>query len=137
MVMPSIQEAIKDPETFENLRVQVVDRALRYHRRCLPDQFLNENMREWEELCDLCEARFGTEKNVPKRPRPPYPFDGLLDHYADEWSDKSFYIGGLDSLRDDPTIAGGLERWIRKAQARNKNRNRVSESVTLVPFCAF
>ena len=33
---------------------RVIDRALNYHRRFLPEQFLSENSREWSTLVDLC-----------------------------------------------------------------------------------
>ena len=50
--LPDLMQAIKDPEAFEVTKTQVINRVLNYHRRCLPEQFLKENMREWEEMCE-------------------------------------------------------------------------------------
>ena len=123
--LPDLMQAIKDPEAFEVTQTQVINRVLNYHRRCLPEQFLKENMREWEEMCDLVEARVRMQTGIAKIPeRPPYPFTGLLDLFANEWLDESLTIGGLRSLQDDP-IASSLERWIRSA--RSRNRKRVSD----------
>ena len=51
--------------------------------------------------------------------RPQYPFMGLLDQFADEFLDEKNSVGGLESLRHDP-IALDLEKWVRRARARNK-----------------
>ena len=118
--LPFVQEDLQNREVHESLRNQVLDRTLMYHRRCLPEQFLKENLREWEELCNLCEARAQSRSHGPKVPeRPQYPFAGLLDQFADEWLDENLSIGGLESLRNDP-IALSLEKWIGQAIARNK-----------------
>ena len=103
-----------------------------FHRRCLPEQFLKENMREWEDLCDLCETRvklYSSAIKVPQRPR--YPFSELLDQLADEWLSETFSIGNLESFRDDG-CAGALQKWIGQARTRNKVRIRLERDPQLL-----
>ena len=108
---------LETPEVFETLRSHILNRTILYLRRCLPEQFIRENVREWDELCDMCEARM--DPGVKNWQRPQYPFMGLLDQFADEFLDEKNSVGGLESLRHDP-IALDLEKWVRRARARNK-----------------
>ena len=137
-----IQQEMQTPEIFEQLQAQVLDRTLMYHRRCLPDQFLKENMREWDELCSMCEARaLGKPGAVQVPERPDYPFVGLLDSLAHEWLNKKLSIGGLASLRKSQ-IADELQRWIRQGMERDSVsglslsmyfRTRIALSVRVSP----
>ena len=126
-------QALENPETHQLAQDQVVENMLRYHHRGLPEQVLQENMREWGEMCDLCEARARLKPgDTPQRP--PYPFLHLLDNFVDEWTNPNLSIGGLESLRPHDTIVNGIEEWIEKA-LQKKVRMRSKKLWSLI-YCS-
>jgi acyl carrier protein/uncharacterized protein YkvS len=104
-----IQQEVLPSKDGVFLREQVLDRTISYHKRCLPQQFVGENRREWDDLCELCESN-GSSKKVT---RPAYPFHGLIDALANEWlMPEKLPIGSISSLAKTPEIASSLKRWV-------------------------
>ena len=78
----------------------MLERTLNYHRRFLPRDFVAENKAEWQRLVGMLKNR------SLRLPDPPYPFDGLADSLAPEWTNPSLPVGNLRSLEKDIKIYG-------------------------------
>ena len=49
----------------------------------------------------------------PSVPDPPYPFEGMIESLAEEWTNPSLPVGNLPSLRGDAEVHRNMASWIR------------------------
>ena len=96
-----------------------VRRSYEYHKRFLPAVFLQENQREWNNLCDLLEGR--TSNNIRK---PDYPFANLLDNIVHEWKNSELIVGNLESFADleYSEVKSGITKWVNDPAFLQENK---------------
>ena len=98
----------KNPERQLTAQKHVLERTLNYHRRFGPADFVAENKAEWLRLVRLFKAR------NPSVPDPPYPFEGMIESLAQEWTNPSLPVGNLLSLQGDAEVYRNLASWLRR-----------------------
>jgi len=98
----------KNPERQLTAQKHVLERTLNYHRRFGPADFVAENKAEWLRLVQLFKDR------NPSVPDPPYPFEGMIESLAQEWTNPSLPVGNLLSLQGDAEVYRNLASWLRR-----------------------
>ena len=96
----------KNPERQTQAYKHVLERTLNYHRRFGPADFVAENKAEWLRLVHLFKAR------NPSLPDPPYPFEGMIESLAQEWTNPGLPVGNLPSLRGDAEVYQSVASWL-------------------------
>jgi hypothetical protein len=96
----------KNPERQLTAQKHVLERTLNYHRRFGPADFVAENKAEWLRLVHLFKAR------NPSLPDPPYPFEGMIESLAQEWTNPGLPVGNLPSLRGDAEVYQSVASWL-------------------------
>ena len=125
-----LQDLIKDStkyEIAEEMRKHVIRRSYEYHKRFLPEVFLRENQREWNNLCDLLE-----ERALNNMERPDYPFVNLLDSIVQEWKNLDLTVGNLDSFTDLEylEVKSGIAKWVNDAAILQENKESKPKDIS-------
>ena len=107
----------KNAERRLTAQKHVLERALNYHRRFGPADFVAENKAEWLRLVRLFKTR------NPSLPDPPYPFEGMVESLAQEWTNPSLPVGNLPSLRGDAGVYRSMASWLQSCLSSSSSES--------------